>query len=246
MIFDNAPTDWHQLETLVAQAFAEMGCIATLDANIPKTRSESRIDVYVEDSTLSPPAVYLCECKYWNRPVSKHVVQQFRTVISDSGANLGIIISKKGFQNGAVEEAEYTNIRLYSWQDFQEAFEQRWTITMTERFRKLAHECSDLSFEAYHMDSSQEGYRLTTDLDMNLLQETTLLCKVAGWEETVVEKCQSVRICETGPELTASQTDRWVELRTKREFYDFAIPLLEEHKRKQRKRLEILRTHPPK
>lgn len=64
MIFDDSPSDWHQLEARVAQAFNEMGCKATTDVTIPKIRSDSKIDVYVEDPTLSPPVIYLCECKF--------------------------------------------------------------------------------------------------------------------------------------------------------------------------------------
>ena len=101
MIFDDAPSGWQQLEALVAKAFNEMGCNAILDVNVPKLRSPSQIDVFVPDPTLSPPATYLCECKYWKRPVPKGVIIQFRTIVSEAGANLGIIISQNGFQDGA-------------------------------------------------------------------------------------------------------------------------------------------------
>jgi len=175
---------------------------------IPKIRSDSQIDVYVEDPTLSPPAIYLCECKFWRKSVPKSVVQQFRTIISDAGANLGIIISQKRFQSGAHEEAKKTNVRLYSWLDFQKAFEERWTKTMTERFRKLVCECSDLASELYDIDSSPEDYGMVREHGMDLLRRCTLLVKIASWQDTVVEKHESVRICETGPELRASQADR--------------------------------------
>ena len=246
MIFDDAPSDWRKLEALVAQAFDEMGCKVTSDKTIAKIRSTSQIDVYVEDPTLSPPAIYLCECKHWKKPVPKRVVQQFRTIISDAGANLGIIISEKGFQSGAQEEAACTNVRLYSWHDFQKAFEERWTKTMAERLRKLACECADLAFEAYHAESSPEGDRLSRELSWDLFCESARIFKVGCCEKTVVEECQSVRFCETGPELTASQADIWVELRTKREFYDYAIPLAEEFKRKLQRYLAIQCAHPPK
>ncbi len=230
----------------MAQAFNEMGCKATTDVTIPKIRSDSQIDVYVEDPTLSPPAIYLCECKFWRKSVPKSVVQQFRTIISDAGANLGIIISQKRFQSGAHEEAKKTNVRLYSWLDFQKAFEERWTKTMTERFRKLVCECSDLASELYDIDSSPEDYGMVRERGMDLLRRCTLLVKIASWQDTVVEKNESVRICETGPELRASQADRWIEFRTKREFYDYAIRVAEEQKRNYQEVLTILRAHLPR
>lgn len=115
---------------------------------------------------------------------------------------------------------------------------------MADRLSKLIFECTDLASEADHIDSSPEGYRLTRKLDMAILTEATLLCKIVGWQSTVVEKRQSVRICETEPELTVSETDRWVELTTNREFFDYAIPLAVEHKRKHQERLAILHAHP--
>lgn len=244
MIFDKKPTDWRQLEELVMQAFNEMDCIVTRNKVISKIRSNSQIDVFVEDPIISPPATYICECKYWAKAVPKRVVQQFRTIISDSGANLGIIISRKGFQRGSHEEAQSTNIRLYSWEEFQKAFEERWTKTMAERLKKLSWECAEVASETYHIDSSPEGYSLTCNLDAELLREATLLVKVTSWEETVVQKSQMVRICETGPELRALPSDRWIELSTKRQFYDYAICLADSYRMKLQECLTILRAHP--
>src|SRR5213080_4807970 len=45
------------------------------------------------DGHAVPPAVYLCECKFWTRPVPQEVVHAFRTVISDAGAHRGFVIS---------------------------------------------------------------------------------------------------------------------------------------------------------
>jgi hypothetical protein len=54
-------------------------------------------------------------------------VHSFRTVIADMGADVGIIISANGFQRGAMAAAALTNIRLMTWEEFQQAFETRWT-----------------------------------------------------------------------------------------------------------------------
>lgn len=245
MIFDDIPGDWQQLEERVAQAFNEMGCAATRNCSVPKIRSRSQIDVVVKDPTLSPPALYLCECKYWARAVPKCVVQQLRTVVADSGANLGIIISKKGFQKGARDEVKSTNIRLYSWQDFQAAFEERWTNTVAERFKELVHECCDLSGEAYVTDSSPEGERLAWQLHKAISDETLLLMKVVQYEQRILRGDEADPICETRPELKATSQDRWVHLRTKRQYFDYGIALLVEHKRKLLERLAVLRSHPP-
>jgi len=174
------------------------------------------------------------------------VVQQFRTIISDAGANLGIIISQKKFQSGAYEEADKTNVRLYSWLDFQKAFEERWTNAMVQSLERLRRECDYLQFEAYATDSTPEADRLTRELREYMWDKTSLYVEVWKSQERVVQKSQSVRICETGAKQTASQKDRWVELRTKREFFDYAVHLTEELIRKHQERLAILRAHPPR
>ncbi|QUS54071.1 hypothetical protein [Pseudovibrio brasiliensis] len=45
---------------------------------------------------------------------------------ADFGANVGYIISKAGFQSGAFEASELTNIKLMTWKEFQLEFEEQW------------------------------------------------------------------------------------------------------------------------
>ena len=54
------------------------------------------------------------------------VVHSFRTVVADAGANLGLIVSSAGFQSGAREAVNHTNVRLVNWGGFQEIYVQRW------------------------------------------------------------------------------------------------------------------------
>lgn len=76
--------------------------------------------------SIQPEIVYLCECKHWARAVPQSIVDGFRTVVQDYGANWGIIISLKGFQKGAYHSARNSNIKLLSWLEFQDLFEDRW------------------------------------------------------------------------------------------------------------------------
>lgn len=46
--------------------------------------------------------------------------------MGDFGANVGLLISSKGFQSGAYQAAENTNLRLMDWIEFQQAFCERW------------------------------------------------------------------------------------------------------------------------
>src|SRR5690349_3423320 len=96
MIFLGKPSDWEDLEQKVVQIFREAGCTASRNKTLDTVRGDVDIDVIVRDRTRRPHTLILCECKHWNRRVPKTVVHAFRTVVHDSGANLGFIISDSG------------------------------------------------------------------------------------------------------------------------------------------------------
>ena len=41
-------------------------------------------------------------------------------------ANIGYVISTNGFQSGSYKAAKYTNVRIATWEEFQELFEEKW------------------------------------------------------------------------------------------------------------------------
>lgn len=67
-----------------------------------------------------------CECKYWKSRIPQNVVHGFRTVVQEIGANIGYIVSMEGFQSGAVAAGDLTNLKLVTWQEFQDLFEESW------------------------------------------------------------------------------------------------------------------------
>jgi len=132
-MIEREPQDWRELQNLVAKIFNELGCSAETDKTIKTVRGIVSVDVFVKDPSHSPALVFLCECKYWSSSIPKTVVHAFRTVVADFGANLGYLISKLGFQSGALEAAHNSNVELVTWTEFQSVFYERWVQTMTER-----------------------------------------------------------------------------------------------------------------
>ena len=126
-IFEGQPRTWRELQSLVALTFREMGCSAEVEKSVTTARGTVNIDVLVNDANARPMITYVCECKLWNRRAFQNVVHGFRTVVGDTGADVGLIISSKGFQRGALAAAENTNVRLLTWEEFQRTFEERWT-----------------------------------------------------------------------------------------------------------------------
>ena len=161
MIFNSKPPNWKDLQKYVCQVFREMGCLAEEGKQIETIRGASIADVYIVDSAKAPEMVYIVECKYWNKRVPKSEVRVFRTIISDYGAHMGIIISQKGFQKGAYDVAINTNVHLFSWEEFNSYFFNRWLRSMSKNLevqaRKLikytTFDFQDYDFkDSYHWD----------------------------------------------------------------------------------------------
>src|SRR5690349_14180800 len=105
-IFDHEPEGWRQLQDLVAQLFSEIGCEVRLSERVKLVRGAKEIDVLVRDPQITPPSIYLCECKFWSKPIPQETIHAFRTVVADFGAHRGFIISRIGFQSGAIEAVQ--------------------------------------------------------------------------------------------------------------------------------------------
>jgi hypothetical protein len=137
MIFMKYPEHWTELQTLTSQLFTELGCSCEVEKEIDIMRGTKKVDVYVEDPISNPAMIYLCECKHWTTRVPKEVVHSFRTVLTDAGGNRGFIISSAGFQSGAYEAAQNSNVELVTWKELQEIFAERWINTMQNKLSEL-------------------------------------------------------------------------------------------------------------
>lgn len=127
MLIEGEPrTDWRDLQQRVASILQESGFVVEVARPLKTARGTVEIDVYAKDPKTTPPAIYLCECKRWASNVPQAEVQTFRTIMADSGAHFGLFISARGFQKGAYNVIQHTNIHLLNWKQFQELFLERW------------------------------------------------------------------------------------------------------------------------
>lgn len=133
------PVVWKELQQYCANILNDCGFDAVTEKSISTVRGAVKVDVYVEKRGAYNIKI-LCECKYWNSSVPQTIVHAFRTVVEDSGANQGIIISKTGFQKGAYEAARDANIALFSWQEFQDAFKMDYLHFIIDRNYKKGYE----------------------------------------------------------------------------------------------------------
>jgi len=126
MLTTRTPDTWQDLQNEVGRILAECGFVVQIEHPLPLARGQADIDVYAEENINGRRYVLLCECKFWKAAIPQAVIHSFRTVTTDAGANVGYIISLNGFQAGALQAVEQTNIKLVKWDAFLAEFEATW------------------------------------------------------------------------------------------------------------------------
>lgn len=122
-------TNWRHYERATATALRHFGWKVKVGATVQGARSAHRVDVYGQSKFGGFECRCLVECKYWRRKVPKSVVLAFDAIVSDVGANFGLIVCEKGFQRGALQAAEHTVIRLVSsLQDLEQ-----WAVDLSKK-----------------------------------------------------------------------------------------------------------------
>jgi hypothetical protein len=126
LITSQMPEQWGELEDLVTAILNEAGLQARRGVSLTLPRGSVDVDVLAEETHDGIVHRILCECKNWRTNVPREVVHAFRTVILEAGANRGYVISRVGFQSGAVEAARSTNIELVTFAEFQNIYFPKW------------------------------------------------------------------------------------------------------------------------
>ena len=112
--------DWKEYQEKTAKVFRDLGCTATVNKAIEGARAKHDIDVWVVFTKFGFETKWVIECKYWSTNVTKEKVLALKTIVDDVGADRGMIISKSGFQSGAIRATNNTNISLTSLEDLKE------------------------------------------------------------------------------------------------------------------------------
>lgn len=107
-------TAWREYQEEAAAFFRSIGLTAENDAKIIGVRTRHDVDVLVKSSHYGFEITWIVECKQWKSPVSKLHVLGLREIVSDVGADRGILLSEAGFQRGAKEAAALTNVQVTS------------------------------------------------------------------------------------------------------------------------------------
>ena len=112
---------WKKYQEDAAAYFRSLGLNAATDVTVKGARTSHDIDVLVTSHYVGFDITWIVECKHWKNPVNKLHVIALREIVSDIGADRGILLSEAGFQSGAIEAASLTNIQVTSLADVSES-----------------------------------------------------------------------------------------------------------------------------
>lgn len=105
---------WKEYQEEAADFFRSIGLNASTDVTLKGVRTTHDVDVLVKIDMSGFQVRWIVECKHWKTPVSKLHVLALREIVSDLGADRGIVLCEVGFQQGAVEAANLTNVQVTS------------------------------------------------------------------------------------------------------------------------------------
>jgi len=106
--------DWRNYQDEAAEFFRSLGMTAQVDATVQGVRTSHDVDVLATLPYAGLEIRWVVECKQWQTRVTKLHVLALREIVSDIGADRGVLLAEAGFQAGAREAATLTNLQLPS------------------------------------------------------------------------------------------------------------------------------------
>ncbi|CAN7677047.1 restriction endonuclease [Caballeronia sp. LjRoot29] len=126
MIDNPYPNDWRELQNGVCRLFNEIGLTASVEKDIQTPRGTVAVDVYAVDEQSVDKIRYIVECKNWGSAIPQTVVHAFTTVMAETGANIGFIVSLHGLQAGAIRYTNNTSTHGLTYLELQKRYLPVW------------------------------------------------------------------------------------------------------------------------
>lgn len=124
--------DSRDLEILVAKIQKQLAPKAEVLHDVRlvgrKSKSNRQIDVLVKEQIGQYPIHIVIDCKDHARPVDVKGVEEFYGLLSDVGAQKGVLVCPKGFTSTAKTRAEELQLDLYSPVDTDP---HKWQVSVT-------------------------------------------------------------------------------------------------------------------
>lgn len=110
---------WYEFQEDIKAHFVSLGADAESNVRVQGVRTFHDIDVLVKTRFLGENITWIVEAKHWKSKVTKAQVLVLRSIVDDVGADRGFIISIAGFQSGAFEAANNTNVKLKTFNELK-------------------------------------------------------------------------------------------------------------------------------
>jgi len=146
--------NWKQLQYSVCRLLNEIGLSAKEEVALATPRGTVEVDVFAIDELSVDKIKYVVECKCWASAIPQHVIHSFTTVMHETGANIGLIISKVGLQAGAERYTRNTNIIGLTFEALQIRYFEQW-------WRR--HFCKVVAAKAEKVCFYTEPFNITRD-----------------------------------------------------------------------------------
>ncbi|MGL6633606.1 restriction endonuclease [Aeromonas veronii] len=111
--------DWYEFQEVICEHFRALGADAQTNVTVRGVRTDHDVDILVKTKFLGQDITWIVEAKCWNSRVNKSHVLALRTIVDDIGVDRGFIVSKKGFQSGAIEAAINSNVKLKTFEELK-------------------------------------------------------------------------------------------------------------------------------
>lgn len=150
---------WRNYQEEAAALFRSLGLEAETDVTLQGTRTRHDVDVLVKSSHVGFEVTWIVECKHWKTAINKIHVLGLRQIVADVGADRGILLSESGFQSGAMEAANLTNVQLTSLAELRvSATDTIYAMRLRDLHDRVA-ECKERYWEISKEDRILHGLR---------------------------------------------------------------------------------------
>lgn len=150
---------WKKYQEDAAAFFRSLGLEALTDETVEGVRTKHDIDLLVKSHHVGFDITWIVECKLWKTPVTKLHVLALREIVSDIGADRGIILSESGFQSGAEEAANLTNVQLTSLEEVRETARDSFNSMHLRELYDRVETCRERYWDISKADRVEAGLR---------------------------------------------------------------------------------------
>ena len=134
-------SSWYKFQEEIKEHFEALGAVAETNVSLSGVRGTHDIDVLVKPKFLGREILWIIEAKNWSSNIPKEKALALLSIVQDVGADRGFLISNGGFQSGAYDSSNNTNITLVNFDEFKESTKEFINVEVIrhyeERFKIL-------------------------------------------------------------------------------------------------------------